>query len=208
MDWDSIKDSGSGEKIDFYKINPGNKNQIRIVGKPSSIDVHWEKGVDGQPKKVLCPGRNCPICKAGHNPTIRYQIQVMDRADNNTIKVLEGGPAIFNQIKTYAKDEDYGDPTKYDFKINKEGSGRDTKYTLLPSPKKSDFKDEEKEIIANCKPLSEINKVKTVEEILQMGLEVLATNNFNDLNVDFGETNTAGNGDSGSDNDDDDWGNL
>ena len=35
------------------------------------------------------------------------------------VKVLEGGNAIFNQIKSFAMDEDYGDPRDYDIKITK-----------------------------------------------------------------------------------------
>lgn len=173
MDWNSIPDSNSQEKVDFYKIKPGNNNRFRIAGKPGVIDIHWEKSVDGMNKKILCPGNDCHICKMGKTPQTRYQVLVIDREDNK-VKVLEGGPTIFNQIKNYAKEEDYGDPTKYDFKINKEGTGRETKYTLMPSPKKSDYTDEELELISTAKPLSEINRFKTKEEIDEMHLEIFA----------------------------------
>lgn len=179
MDWGSIKEPGTGSTIDFLKLKDG-MNQIRIVGKPSLINIHWEKGIDGQNKKVICPGAGCPICKAGKAPQARYQIHVIDRVDGK-VKVLEQGPTVFNQIKSYAMDADYGDPTKYDIKVKKEGSGRDTKYSLLPSPNKSEITAEEQKLVAECKSLEEINKVKTIEEINAIGLEILM-DSVSDLN--------------------------
>lgn len=198
MDWNSIPDSNSQDKVDFYKIEPGSNNRFRIAGKPGVIDIHWEKSIDGMNKKILCSGPECPICKMNKAPQTRYQVLVIDRKDNK-IKVLEGGPTIFNQIKNYAKEEDYGDPTKYDFKINKEGTGRETKYTLMPSPKKSDYTDEEKELIANSKPLSEINKFKTKEEIDAMHLEIFANSIVNN-NIDDDFVTTM--------DDNDEWGDI
>lgn len=171
MDWGNIKEPGTGGNVDFLKLKDG-MNQIRIVGKPALINIHWEKGIDGQNKKVICPGSGCPICKAGKAPQARYQVQVIDRNDGK-IKVLEQGPTVFNHIKAYAMDPDYGDPSLYDIKIKKEGSGRETKYSVLPSPKKSEITAEEQQAVASCKSLEEINKAKTIDEIIGMGLEVL-----------------------------------
>jgi len=182
MDWGNIKEPGTGEKVDFMKLQTG-QNQLRVVGKPSMIDIHWEKGIDGQQKKVICPGAGCPICKAGHVPMVRYQVQVIDRTDGK-IKVLEGGPTIFNAIKQYAMEPDYGDPTQYDLKIKKEGSGRETKYTVLATPQKKPLSAAEKEAVANAKPLAEVNKTKSIDEIMQMGLEIL-TGSVGDLADDF-----------------------
>jgi len=39
------------------------------------------------------------------------------------------------------KDEDYGDPTGYDIKINKTGEGKETEYSLVAAPPKSVTKD-------------------------------------------------------------------
>jgi hypothetical protein len=171
MGWGDVKEPGTGGNVDFMKLQSG-QNQLRIVGRPSLIEIHWEKAVDGTTKKVICPGAGCPVCKGGHVPMARYQVQVIDRADGK-IKVLEGGPTIFNSIKSYAMDADYGDPTKYDMKVKKEGSGRETKYTIVAAPKKSDVKPEELKLMEESKSLEEVNKPKTIEEIMQMGLEIL-----------------------------------
>jgi len=172
LSWGEVKGGDNQEPTPFLKLQNG-ENRVRVVGNPSLIDVHWEKGLDGQQKKVICPGRGCPVCKVGHAPQARYQVQVIDRTDGK-VKILEGGVTIFTQIKECAQDEDFGDPTQYDFKIKKEGTGRETKYSLRPNPKKIPLTSEELELVANSKKLSDINKTKTIEEILQMGLEILS----------------------------------
>lgn len=183
MEWDSIKETGKGSNVDFIKLKDG-LNQMRIVSTPAQISIHWEKDIEQQNKKVICLGAGCPICKAGHAPQFRYQIQVIDRLDGK-IKILEQGPTVFNAIKAYAVDPEYGDPSKYDIKIKKEGSGRDTKYSVLASPNKSDLTEEELKAVQESKSLEEINKPKTYEEIIQLRLEVLMES-VNDLS-DFDE---------------------
>jgi len=183
LEWDSIKTGDNEERAEFLKLQMG-VNLIRVVGNPSLIDIHWEKGLDGQAKKIICPGKGCPICKIGHVPQSRYQVQVIDRADGK-IKILEGGVTIFNQIKECAMDDDFGDPTQYDFKIKKEGTGRDTKYSLRPVPKKVPLTAEEKELIVNSRKLADINKTKTIDEILLMGIECLSDSIADISNDDF-----------------------
>lgn len=198
MDWGSIPEVGTGN-VDFMRLQSGT-NRVRVVGRPSEIEVHWEKGVDGSNKKVICLGSGCPICKAGHAPTVRYQVQVIDRTDNE-VKILEGGKSIFNSIKAYAVDPEYGDPTKYDVKIQKEGSGRETRYTVMASPKKDPLTDEEQSKVEEAKDLSEINKVKTVDEINEMGLEVLVGSASDLASSDFDDNSSS----SGDTVNDDDW---
>lgn len=172
MAWGQIKAAGTGEGTPYVKLQPG-VNIMRIVGLPYEVEVHWEDGMDGSKKRIVCLGAGCPICKAGHVPQKKFQVLVIDRADGK-LKILEGGNSIFRQIKDYAMDADYGDPSKYDIKIKKEGSGRETKYTIVASPKKSELTQEEQGLLDGARTLSEINKPKTIEELMQMNLEVLA----------------------------------
>jgi hypothetical protein len=199
MDWGTIKEPGSGGNVDFMKLVSG-ANVVRIVGRPSLIELHWEKAADGSTKKVVCPGAGCPICKAGHAPMSRYQVKVIDRGEKDEIKVkvLEGGPTIFNSIKAFAMEPEYGDPTKYDVKIKKDGSGRETKYTVVASPKKTDLTPEEVKAVETSKTLEEINKPKTIEEIQTMGLEILMSSVGDLGNADVGPDEIS----------DDDWNNL
>ena len=180
MDWGSIAAPGTGSGVDYVKFTPGTKQILRIVGKPSKIESHWEKDAMGKSKRVICLGVECPICKVGQVPTSRYQVLVIDRADKK-VKILEGGSQIFNAIKGYAMDSEYGNPMQYDIRITREGAGRETKYTVIPSPNKSDVTDEEKELIKNSKSIEDLNKPKTVDEIMGLGLVCLADND--DFNV-------------------------
>jgi hypothetical protein len=172
MDWGSIKEPGQGRNVDFLKLQPG-ENKVRIAGKPSMISVHWEKTTDGSTRKVICPGSGCPLCAEGQAPSKRYQVKVIDRVDGE-VKILESGPMIFNQVKAYAMDPDYGDPTKYDIKIRRDGTGRDTRYTLMPAPRKSELNEDEKQRIQDSDTIEEINEAPNPDEIRQMGLQALS----------------------------------
>ena len=77
-----------GNGVDFVKFVTGQKQTLRIVGKPSKIESHWEKDAAGKSKRVICLGIECPICRVGQVPTSRYQVLVIDRADKK-VKVLE-----------------------------------------------------------------------------------------------------------------------
>ena len=175
LDWGSVQTSSRGEGASFLLLKPG-ENRIRVVGKPFQANIHWEKTVlDGKQKRVICPGAMCPICKAGSVPQNRFQVLAINRSpDSGKVEILEGGPRIFGAIRDLAVDPDYGDPTEYDIKIRKEGSGRDTKYAVTPLPRKIPLTAEERAMVDASRSLADISKPKTVEEILNMGLDILA----------------------------------
>lgn len=203
MNWSNIKTGGNGEGTPFLKLKTG-ENKVRIVDLPFETQIHWEDTIDGTKKKVICPGAGCPICKEGHIPQKRFQVLVLDREDNK-IKILEGGVSIFKQIKELAMDTDYGDPTLYDIKIKKEGQGRETKYSVLASPNKSQLTAEEKELVANSQSLKEINAPKSIEDIMDMGLEVLGGVDTGVSDDDWGSPNNSG---ENMETISDDWDNL
>ena len=69
-----------------------------------------------------------------------------------SIKVLEiTQGSIMKGMETFLKDEDYGaDPTKYDFVITREGTGKnDTSYTIRAKPPKAISKEATKAVEAN-----------------------------------------------------------
>ncbi len=77
-------------------------------------------------------------------PNRSYVAVVLDDKDGE-IKILEKGISIFDQIASFASDTEYGDPKMYNIKINRVGTGmQDTKYTLVPSPKKEEITPEQK----------------------------------------------------------------
>ena len=205
MNWDEVKTGGSGEGTPFIKLQSG-PNQMRIVGLPYETEIHWEEAVDDSKKRIVCSGAGCPICKEGHLPQKKFQVLVIDRADKK-LKILEGGTSIFKQIKDLAMDPDYGNPKNYDIKIKKEGQGRETKYSVLASPNKSSLTQEEEALLAEAKTLEDINKPKTLDEIIQMNLKLFDNNSVNGdwgVNENAAEINNSNSGSFA----DDDWNEL
>jgi hypothetical protein len=189
MSWGDVTSNNNGGPTASYLRLQTGENKMRVVSAPSKIELHWEEAIDGSKKRIVCIGAKCPICKKGKTPQIRFQVKVLDRADGE-VKILECGKQIISAIKNYAVDPEYGDPTKYDIKIKKEGSGRDTKYSILPSPNKGDLTEEELTKVEESPTIAEINKFKSVDDIQAMQLKCLA-DSIADLADDDFMTNSA-----------------
>lgn len=113
-------------------------NKIRIVMKPIAgwLDWHDKKPVrsrpDNKPKKPFDASK----------PVKRFwDLYVWDytKEDLYVLEITQN--SIINGLMQLAGDEDWGDFTKYDLKIRKEGSGIDTRYSVTPLPHKP-LKDE------------------------------------------------------------------
>ena len=176
-------DLGSTSNIKFLKLEGGKMgNRVRVVSNPAKIDVHWESS-NGSRKKVNCLGATCPICQHGGHVQTKYQVLVLDKTEFGTdsgygpegpqVKVLETGVSVMRAIQELVMSADYGDTTKYDIIIKKEGTGKDTRYTVLPSPKRSDLTAEEISVIKAAPAFSEINRVPTIQEVMDMDLDIL-----------------------------------
>ena len=213
MTWEDVKTTTGN--VNFLTLESGKAgNLMRIVSKPSVIDVHWEDSYeDGVKKahKINCLGSKCVLCEHGSKPRHRYQLLVIDKSnlsredgygsEGPQVKVLETGISVMKGIKTYATDPDYGDPTTYDIKIKKEGSGKETRYAVVPSPKTSELTEEEKEAVENAPTLKDLNKVLTESEVLALNLNILS---------DMTEDDEDSDSDSSSDKKDEDgeWDNF
>lgn len=197
VDWGNLsEEANTGSDANFMKLQDGD-NQVRIVSSPAKLFIHWEKDVDGKWHKIVCNGTStCPICQKGIAPKARFLMNVLDRKDDNKVKLLEVGATIAAQLGALVKDPDYGSPVNYDIKIAKSGSGLNTTYSVTPRPKKTPLTDEEKEAVNAAPKIEDVMKVVSPEEIKGFNLECLAES-LNDL---AGIENTAGNTD-----DDDDW---
>ena len=172
--WEQLTESfksEEGPRVPFMKLQPG-KNVIRVASNPSKIYQHWEKTVDGKSKKITCIGTGCPLCAIGHVPSTRFQIKVLDKLDPNDPqpKILETGATVIKQISNYANDAEYGDPSNYDIKIQKEGTGKETRYAVTASPNKNPMSPREQALINELPDIKDINKELTREQILNLNL--------------------------------------
>lgn len=178
MSWAAASEAfeSNGPKVTFMKLQAG-MNRVRIGSRPSKVYQHWEPTLAGKQMKVTCIGNNCPICKLGHQPVARYQMKVLDKVivDQPEAKVLEIGNSIMRSIANCANDPEYGDPSNYDIRIQKEGVGKETKYSVLASPKQIPLTDAEKAILAGLPSMSEINKELSAEDIMKLPLKCFHT---------------------------------
>lgn len=129
--------SGGGK---YMKLKQG-ANQFRIVGSfedGTNIQgmLGWGEDEEGKRKPFRWKvGEEAPR-KFAENPKQFFALLVWNY-DEECIQVLELPQAkLRTEIVTLAKDEDWGDPRKYDLKIVRNGEGLETSYAMTPSPHK------------------------------------------------------------------------
>lgn len=143
MAWDDNSLVGGSDKNkgkdQFMKLKPGS-NLIRILTLPHQYFQHKYKfdGEKGYGHRINCSAKNghCPVCAKGDKPKKRWYIGVIDR-QTNSYKILDISWSVLNDIQTYARDEDWGDPSQYDFDIivNQNGGPLDY-YKTVAKPKR------------------------------------------------------------------------
>lgn len=134
--------SGSGN---FLKLEDG-ANKLRLCTKALEVAYHEDKS-GGKYATTVCPGNGCELCKAGKPKKFKFAFLVLNRKDGKPY-IYESPLTVFRQIVAYETNPEYGDIRKYDITINREGVARNTTYTIMPSPKKSELTDEEQQLIA------------------------------------------------------------
>ena len=129
--------SGGGK---YMKLTQG-ANQFRIVGSfgdGTNIQgmLGWGEDEEGKRKPYRWKvGEEAPR-KFAENPKQFFALLVWNY-DEECLQVLELTQAkLRTEIVTLAKDEDWGDPRKYDLKIVRNGEGLETSYAMTPSPHK------------------------------------------------------------------------
>jgi hypothetical protein len=138
--FDASKKTNS--KDTFLRLSPGS-NIVRLLTLPHQYHQHKYLPPGGKKfgYRVNCSGANgaCPLCEAGgpdSKPKRRWFLGVIDRK-NNAYKILDIGFAVFKSIQTLAKDDDWGDPSRYDIDIVVDPNGGSTGYyTVVAKPPK------------------------------------------------------------------------
>lgn len=114
----------------FLRLDEGS-NEIRLLTQPFQYFVHKYKkeGDTGFGQKVQCSAihGSCPLCATGDKAKPRWLLGVISRK-TNTYKILDISFAVFSQIRKYAKNAKFGDPTKYDINIEVDKNGGATGY--------------------------------------------------------------------------------
>jgi len=129
------KDKGK----DFLRLKPGS-NLIRVLTLPHQYYQHKYKieGEKGFGHRIPCSAKNgfCAVCAKGDKPKKRWYLGVIDRT-SNSYKILDINWFVLNDINAYAADDDWGDPTQYDFDIVVNPNAPATSYyKAVAKPKK------------------------------------------------------------------------
>lgn len=172
--WEKV-DTGKG--TNFLKLDT-EETIVRVGSGPSEVEVHFEESHTGARKRANCPGAGCPLCRNGSVPYKRVTLKVINREDGQAY-LFECGPMIVKDIKKYALNSKYGDPTQYDIKIQKIGEGKQTKYKVYASPNKSDITASEAALLSEL-DLEAVIKPTSLEEIKAMGLKILPVEIINE----------------------------
>lgn len=88
--------------------------------------------------------------KFDENISTRYAWVVFNY-DEDKAQVFQQGVRGYKAIANLATDDDWGDPTTFDIKVTRKGSGTDTVYHMTPSPFKEKLDTEQKEAVEAVK---------------------------------------------------------
>ena len=118
-------DSGKYLKIDNAPVD------IHILSKTPVVSLQHGWGED----KLTCAGEDCNACSEGETPKQRFFVNVWDRKDKK-VKIYEFGGAVARQIRAIAEMLEEGQQTIHDvdLRIKKDGSDKQTKYTVMNRP--------------------------------------------------------------------------
>jgi hypothetical protein len=143
--YDYEPETGSGNFLRMKK--KGDKVKFRIASKP----VQFRRMYQDKEKQM-------------------FAWIVIDREDGKP-KVFQAGVSVYLQIRNFALEEDWGDPMKYDFTIERTEASTANYYAVTPSPKHSDITDEEKQAITDA-------KIDLIAICAKTGTNLKATNTF------------------------------
>ncbi len=140
IDWNS-GDAGAqnSRASDFMRLTEG-ENVVRIMGNPVQYYVHWVTTADGSTRKVSSPIDDPSLVRrledAGFPRKACWIIKVLDRSDD-TFRLLEIGPQIYNGIRGLYNHPKWGKVTDYDVSVMRGPKGSQPLYNVNPNPKEA-----------------------------------------------------------------------
>lgn len=172
------KQEGDKKILPTLKLEDGQSYRVRLVHEPFRYYRHFDIIQANSPGK-----EHDVVWQAGNAPKERYVILILDRKDENQLKLLEGGPQIFSEFKAYYELTEGKKPggndgpdwlikVKVPMRKGKDGKmfkdKRSTEYHVMRD-EVAPFTDEEKKYIKeNWIDLPELKKATSPELIAEM----------------------------------------
>lgn len=133
-----IPESGSGL---YHKFEDGKTYIMRIASEPIVYQTTFGEGPDA-------------------TISTKYAWVVWN-VEEKTAQIMQLPVTGYRQIAAFAADDDYGDPTQYSIKITRTGQGLETKYNVVPSPKKTTLAELDSDAPAAVKDVDLIEAVSS-----------------------------------------------
>lgn len=127
------------KSVEYVKLKSGESIRIRIAVPADEIIGVYEhtEQIGGQWKTLTCLGKNiCPLCQAGKRAAFKAYIPVIDIGADK-VKIFKASKETVRTILGLV--EEYGDLTKHDFKVVRQGDGLDTTYQFFIQAKPADI---------------------------------------------------------------------
>jgi len=224
VDWSDVEvrsssDSrGDGENV-YLKFGPG-KFKVRCIGKPYFfLQTFISKKITGSDKDiaVISPGDDKdPLIRMNINPQQRGAMSILHRDDDNKLKIMRFGAAIYKHIKNYAVETGI-DPA--DIKkgidllitvVDPGGNPRQRQYSVTPlNP--TPLTKSEADAIKNAGGLHELDKIfaptslEKINEIIVENDLVEKTSKVSGEDTDFEDSNRSKSNSSQDDSDSEEY---
>jgi len=109
-------------------------NAFRILSSPV---VGFENWKNGKPIRFRMTDTLPPASDFDNDKFKHFWGLLVWNYNDSSVNILQlTQSSIINEITALAKDEDWGDPTKYDIKVTRVGDGLSTEYSVSPKPHK------------------------------------------------------------------------
>jgi len=180
LDWNSFDEASKPkyDKDDRVKANclylkGGNTYKVRPLGRVKAVWKFWNDTVAGKRFAIVDDPDTCPIQeKYGLQPSVRYCINVIDRADGK-VKIMEGPKTVFEGFSAWYRNSG-SDPSSSaegaDFAIEVQkttgANGKAMTKYLVSAIKQTPLTPEEKVLAkADMVNLNDFYKPHTLEEM-------------------------------------------
>ncbi len=146
---------GAPQDTQYFKLSEG-ANKIRVLSEGAVIASHWTGSAFH-----TCFGKDkgCSFSHEREDLNIKFLHWIIDRKDETT-KLARFPYTIEKELGAYSANEDWAFdmfPMPYDITITAKNAGmKEVKYSVIPSPKRIELTDKEREDYEAQTPIAEV----------------------------------------------------
>lgn len=122
----------------YAKLIEG-ENRFRFIGEPITGSLYWVETKEGRRPVRIPAGKEIPVGEIPADGLKQFVAAIVWNYTLKKLQILEiTQKTILQALVALDSSEDWGKLTDYDITINRTGKGKnDTKFSVMPSPKKA-----------------------------------------------------------------------